>query len=418
MLLAELQSLRDPDQLMRWLADAAANAGKGPVSIGVLAGGQLHFAGVRGADACPTDGTESVTLGCLAKLLTTAAALEYFGDPAAWRLASVGDLLSVGAAPCLADLRLDQLANHTHGLDDSALRRLPLGTDGRIDTAALCSAFAGARRLSAAGALHSYGNAGPWLWAALLERRSGRPFAELFREFVAGRLGLTSLQFEDDDLCPASGASLRLSVADLLRFVRLHIDSDRAESLRRLLLDPVPLPGWTPAERWACQGWKGYGAGWFGHNAVLGEHAALLRFNVDLGIGIVGAGDRARTFATFMRLFARALPEFTAFRPLRSLAGPALSTVNFAACEGSYRTGAMDLVVRRAAPEKLECGVRELAAAGSAATLLPLRCASEYVFFPEQAHGYDLPFLQFIQPAADGFGYLWNGKSVWPRVAP
>lgn len=415
----EMQKLSDSRQLAAHLEGVAAGGARpGRLSLGLFVGGKRFFASIDGTGAIADTANDSVVLGCLMKVFTATLVAQIASRNQDWRSRAVADYLGIGDSPNLASfrrIRIHHLLNHTHGLDGSPLQSLPRLPDGFIDSRALCHALAAVRPLSAPGELYSYGNAGAWIAAAILESITKRKYGDLLRRQLIEPLGLSSVTDLPVDVCPASGGGLAMSVNDLLTFLQCHLYAADFASMRA---DPFPLPGWSPSERASCEGWKSYGSGWFGHNAVTHGYSALTRINPAAQTAIVFAGDRIGSFTTFLRLFGRVLPDYANFRLPKALSAEAMIALDIDRYAGRYGTRAVTLEIRRST-NMLVCDV--IAPGGhpgeSLPASIPLKAADHDIFFPAVGCAADIPFLQFLMPRQTGqYEYLWNGKCVWRRL--
>lgn len=142
----------------------------------------------------PAGASRTVRVGCLAKVLTAALVSQRVaaGD---WDLdGEIGGLSEWGStsAPGVDAVTLRQLLTHTHGLDTSALPAVPKTRAGRVDLKSVTAAAQRAGPLFAPGALASYGNAGAWICAALLERHYRESYGRLLREHLFEPLDLSA----------------------------------------------------------------------------------------------------------------------------------------------------------------------------------------------------------------------------------
>jgi len=417
---------RDSHELARHLAGATIGGrGSDRVSVGILVGNERFFASKGDHGVVTSTGDDPIVLGCLTKVFTATLVAEVIARHSTSPQHDAATLLeqSDSCAPSLRRIRLHDLLNHTHGLDASLLQTLPRRADGFIDPRALWEALSAVPQLSAPGELYSYGNAGAWLSAAILEQLTRRKYYELFLERLVQPLGLTSVRNLDVDTCPARGNRITMSIYDVLTFLHLHLRHDGARidhsphfsaNLASMRSDPFPLPGWSPSECASCEGWKSYGSECFGHNAISHRYLALVRIHPATQTAIVFAGG---SYTTFVRLFSSVLPEFRNLRPPRLLPAEALTTLDIERYTGTYRTGALALKIGRI-DTTLTCDLTPMAKHPRAHSgeSTPLIAASDDVFFPRVSCGPELPYLQFIVPRNDEkFEYLWNGKYVWRR---
>jgi len=435
MRLMDLRDLADRGRVCDFLTAAApAESAPGRLLLGLIADGRRFFAaagqGTRAADVQH----ERIALGCLMKIITaTLVASVVADDGSSWEDDNVASMLALqhsDKSTGLESVRLRQLLNHTHGLDDSLVTSVPILANGRIDTRRLHGILLSTRPLAAPGELYSYGSAGVWLYAAILEHLTRKTYRDLLFERLVEPLGLSSvMQEEIRQICPAgtSAGAITMSLDDALTFLEAHLHDGLGggagslsnSRLARLRADRRPLPGWAPGERGICQGWKYYGSGWYGHSAIMREYWAQFRIHPATRYGLVFAGEGKQGFSVFARLFARVFPEFSARRIPRILAKVDLQKINLEPFEGIYCTGAVAIIVRICGVHTLQYQIvrRAARAASGTSEVVPLIAAVENVFFPSMRLGEPFSFLQFLLPTREGkYRYLWNGRCLWRRL--
>jgi len=398
-----MEELADPALLAHLLAKRGP-AARGRVSVAFAFGS--HVAAANAGGASPA---ERWPIGCVAKLLTATLVR---------RAAARGILDLDGAvAPPLGDagealrgVTLRHLLEHTHGLDDSLLAP-PRYAHGCIDRAELVRRVGALERFARPGVAYSYGHAGAWLAAAILERAHDRPFAALVREDLLRRLGfegaasLTSLA-----LCAASGVKLTLTAEQLARFGVHALTGDGA-----LAGAPIsPLPGWHPLERGVCLGWKYAGAGWFGHQSVWPRASILLRVQPERRLALVVIASEEPAALVALTVFGAALAELFQWQPLP---GPddASDAAGSADAPGTYTQAARAVTIAREASglraatwERDERGAP--CGAPTRASLVPVRG----VLFGRPAREH-LPYAQLVT-SEGGARWLWNGRYLLRRA--
>jgi CubicO group peptidase (beta-lactamase class C family) len=386
--------------LQQVLARHAAAAGGGPVHAAFVCGAAVATANAGGVSE------RAAPIGCLAKLLTAALVA---------RCAERGELTfddDVGAqldadVEALRGVTVRHLLEHTHGLDDSLLAA-PHYRNGFIDGADLLARVAPLVRWAAPGAAYSYGNAGAWLLAALLERLRGKPFAALVHGELLAPLGIEGQWHRprDPQLCAATGAGLLLTAEELARF-GLHA----LEHGRGLALAPItPLPGWHPLERGICRGWKSAGAGWFGHQSAWPGAASYLRVHPQRKLALAVVAQEQSASVVALGMFGTRFPELFEGRkrmPAEMAGGSPLP--------GVYAQAARAIAIE-ATPHGLcteawerdehgrQRGARRRARLGRLGGVLLARPASELV-----------PYLEPIS-AGGPSAWLWNGRFVLRRI--
>ena len=174
--------LAQPDRLRSELERTFRDLPPFDVVVGLRCGAQSTFVELGPRAASFESSRAPIRVGCLAKLFTAMLARHAFD---ARRLApdeQVSNLLPAGAARrALGGISVRQLLEHTHGLDDSLLSTMPRDLRGRVDIEALALELRAAAPLAPPGLLYSYGNAGAWVIAAVLERLK-RYEARLWRQ--------------------------------------------------------------------------------------------------------------------------------------------------------------------------------------------------------------------------------------------
>jgi CubicO group peptidase (beta-lactamase class C family) len=396
----DVAELADAAILRQLVAQCCSATGPGRISVAFACGAEVATASVGEAP-----GAASSPLGCLAKLFTATLVR---------RTAERGQLALDGhVAPLLgADLAalhgvtLRHLLEHTHGLDDSRLEA-PRHDEGFIDRDELLRRVGALARFASPGVAYSYGHAGAWLAAAILERVQARLFAALVRGELLEPLGIDGvwLDMAAARLCAATGAELALTAEQLARF-GLHALTQGSS----LAAEPITaLPGWHPLERGVCLGWKYAGAGWFGHQSAWPGASSYLRVQPQRGLAVTVVASAQSAALAALRVFGARLPEL--FESMtRRLDGELMDEVS-----GTYEQAAR--MVRIAATRR---GLQartwrrndrgEQHGAPACASLVPARG----MLFARPATEH-LPFVELVN-RADGARWLWNGRCVLRRV--
>jgi hypothetical protein len=393
-LLAALDGERIRERLEQLRHGAGASA-----AFAVWCGGRERYYG--SGDAASDAAEQPIATGCITKLFTAALVCEA-ADRAALDLdADVRPLLGLDA-PALAGVTLRLLLEHSHGLDDSLLTRAPRTEAGRIDAAQLVTLLAAQPPLAAPGEIYSYSNAGAWLAAALLERSSGRLYADLLHERLLP--GTTA-----SAACPATGGPLSVRARQLLGFLRRN--AERRAQWPLAQDGGMPMPGWSPLERGAHLGWKAHGAGVFGHQSVLPGASALVRVAPAARAAVLVASAALPAAMLTAKLLGADLSELVGLQPRPAAAN---APADLGAYAGRYRCAARSLIVgvaRDALTLRVEQGL------GHSAVRLTLRPAGEHAFVPEHAaRCAGLSFVQFVRPCGGAFRFLWNGRTVLRRA--
>jgi CubicO group peptidase (beta-lactamase class C family) len=397
------------------------------IFVGITVHGEHRFAA---ADATSPPALRNERLGCITKLATAALIREAIAN----RLLSLESRLDAflreaPAGRAVAGITMRDLINHTHGLDDSHVERLPLNGDHSIDWRSLCASLLRVERIGPPGGYYSYGHAGAWLGAAVLESIYEQPYAQVLEARLVEPLGMTpnvaagSLSAVDmPALCPALGGPLSLTCEDMLRFLDHHLTcADLAfcgRDLSDLLGDAVRLPGWHSTERGVFFGWKYYGHGWFGHNSQIPRAGLLIRMNPVRQIGIVVASGRQPPARVARSLFRECLPdlitlEMPRLRPERNV--PLDEAHRFV---GEYRNCSMSVSIVLTESSDLELHVRGAKSLGEhkergLASLL--RPAERDIFFLQNNLPEMTPYIQFLSDNNSAAEGVWNGMHVFPR---
>jgi Beta-lactamase len=411
---SEIQALNDEQILGSRLARLSSRKGFENTYAGLLLNDtQLTVA--SGSAHCP------IRAGCLAKLLTASLITQAVADGHLHWSDAIDDVLPSKhpSRRKLAGVTVRHLLAHTHGLDASSMERVPRRTDGFIDAEVLCDGL-GTRSISSPGALYSYGSAGGWLAGAALESVYRRQYAQLLDQRDLLCPAAPGEDVSAETICPATGEDLRLTGAQWLAFVHLHMrDSAMARRSRAHIVlgeKPIPLPGWHLTERAICLGWKSYGEGWFGHNSNLSQRSAILRVNpperIAIVIGVEGTGSATVALAG---LFGHSFPEFRNLRPPRLLSPDECRAIRYDQYVGTYSQSRTKLVVKLTREDALELSSYDVCANRHCGPSW-LRPARGDLFIPEPPQEGDLRFVQFIaNQDSDDFEYLWNGSQLWRK---
>ena len=409
---SEIQALND-ETLGSRLARLSSRKGFENTYAGLVLNDTRLTAGSGGAH-------RPILAGCLAKLLTASLVTEAVADGHLHLSDAIDDVLPSKhpSRRKLAGVTVRHLLEHTHGLDESSLQRVPRRTDGFIDAVGLCDGLA-ARSIASPGALYSYGSVGGWLAGAALESVYRKRYAQLLDERDLLCPAAPGEQVPAETICPATGADLQLTGAQWLAFVHLHIRdaaAPRRSGALALCEKQIPLPGWHLSERAISLGWKSYGEGWFGHNSNLSQRSAILRLNpperIAIVIGVEGAGPAVLALPG---LFGHSLPEFRNLRPPQLLSPDECRAIRYDQYVGTYSQSGRKHVVTLAREGALELSSYNVYANRHCGPSW-LRPARGGLFIPEPpVEGY-LRFVQFIaNPDSDDFKYLWNGSQLWRK---
>jgi CubicO group peptidase (beta-lactamase class C family) len=367
-------------------------------------------------------------LGCITKLLT-AALLRQSIASGLLTLESRLDasLRDVPADVATAAITIKDLINHTHGLDDSHIERVPLTSDRYIDSRSLCASLFRVQRISPAGRYYSYGHAGAWLGAAVLESIYRQPYAQVLESRLLEPLGIRPRTEAESaaaanlpDLCPALGGRFGLTSEEMLRFLDYHLTSaDPAfggKDVADLLRGAIPLPGWHSTERGVLFGWKYYGHGWFGHNSQIPRAGMLIRINPAQQIGIVVASGRHPPARLARALFRECLPNLITLEMPRLLSERNVPSNEARRFVGEYGNSSMSISVSLTKSSQLELHVRRakrFGEQGSVASML--RRSESNIFFLQTTLPEMTPYIQFLPDNNGVAEVVWNGMQLFPR---
>ena len=396
------------------------------IFVGVTVHGRHCFAGVGATDS-PVPQPER--LGCITKVLTAALLRQSVANG----LLSLESRLDVSLRDAPADvaatgITIRDLMNHTHGLDDSHVERLPLNSDHYIDWRSLCASLLRVERIGPAGGYYSYSHAGAWLGAAVLESIYRQPYGQVLESRLLKPLGISPklaaspIAVDMPALCPALGGRFGLTGEDMLRFLDHQLTcTDFAfggRDLSDLLRDTVPLPGWHSTERGVFFGWKYYGHGWFGHNSQIPRAGMLVRMNPAQQIGVVVASGRHPPARIARSVFRECLPELITLEMPRLRLERNVLFNEAQRFVGEYRNCSMSVSIARTESSQLELRVRRARSPGAfeeggVASLL--RPAERSIFFLQTKLPEMTPYIQFLPDNNGAAEVVWNGAQLLPR---
>lgn len=413
---ARLQFVAAADELSlgAQLMDVVARKHIGEVTIAMTGRGRSLFFAVGPGGRCLDRLAARNTLnpvGCLVKPLTAMLVAEAVAQTRLGWHDEVAEILGarniIGTR--LAGVTVQQLLNHTHGLDASSVKCVPRAGDGCIDAASLCGALS-ARPLSVPGEMYSYSDVGGWLAGAVLEKLYRKPYMRILaaRPFMRDS---DALAVPEGQVCASTGGALRLSAAQWIEFLDSH-----AEQISTLGAERTSLPGWGLFEHGACSGWKAYADGWLGHNSNQTDYSAVLRFHPRERVGILvyAAGDGAAMLA-LAGVLGEAFPELLHFRIPRPVAQRNLPALKSDRYTGRFSRCDTQLAVQGGDGFPLSVSVLDPQAA-PVWSCPHLRPGKDELFLPEPQDDLRFPFMQFVRPdASNRFEYVWNGRQLWRR---
>jgi hypothetical protein len=284
---------------------------------------------------------------------------------------------------------------------------MPRDSLGHVDVEALALELRAVAPLAAPGDLYSYGNAGAWVIAALLERLSSRSYAVQLVETLLEPLGVGAIGSRES-ICPSTGGELALNAVDLLNLI-----ADATFAAPDAWPDDVcagdygfatTLPGWNPLERGVYLGWKYHGAGWLGHQSVWPRQSVLVRAHPRRRLALIAASSDQPAAVVAARVFGAYLPE------LFDLRAPTRPSTTLGPPVGKFASCAWSVDIRQVDGESELSARRSDSSDRSSAILRPVT-----------------PGLWLTRPVLSMFphvelvelnrSYLWNGRFVLPRAA-
>ena len=411
----QLTALTQGEALRERVLNALHRRSDKPIAVGIAYGGRINCASSAMDGEAADPASIRVHTGCITKVLTATLVTEAVRAGVFSIDTPVSGLLGIRGSyndAVLSGITVKHLLEHTHGLDDSLVPELPHSVEGWIDREQLCARLAANATLAQPGLVHSYGNAGPWLAAALLENTLHERYIDLLNRRILGPMGMGEASENGDagSICPATGGALKTTVEGLLRFL-LSAPLPHA--------DLTPLPGWSSQEHGIRLGWKHYGSAWFGHNSALPGAAALARVLQPEGLAIVVSSGNHSLANILARLFGNALPALAGVRVPRPLSAEETAALDLAPFVGTYANSALMISITRSKPGTLQLQVFPRIGASTAVEprmTATLRAAHDNVFYTVPAHTELFPFVQFVEAPPARSRFLWNGRCVWPAL--
>jgi CubicO group peptidase (beta-lactamase class C family) len=318
-------------------------------------------------------------------------------------------------------IHIRNLLNHSHGFDMSSHGTAPRRGADFIDCEELIARVQRGRILHDPGEIHSYGSAGTWFAAAVLEALNGAPFSQVLTSRLLGPMGISpKVHPACRDLpCASSGGGLALTLADIARFLQRLVADSHADpghsTLDMALSDYVASPGWA-IEKGMCLGWKCYGEGWYGHNAQLPDSSLVVRFNPGARSGILVSAHGPGAGLVYARMFGQLMPEVRARDTPKPLRDP-VDEDHVRAILGTYGNEMTTAMVGRgpAGPtiSFARSGDDPSARSSTAEALIP--CNQNAFLIPLQ-HRLQGTWIQFLGSSSGRSRFLWNGRGVLRRI--
>jgi hypothetical protein len=356
-----------------------------------------------------------VDAGCVSKLITATTFLSACGADKESLSRRVVDVLDIEAPQWFCAITVEDLLNHTHGIDVDFWSEIKRTSDGMLDVATLLRGMS-ATPLSPTG-MYSYSSIGPRLLAAIVEKKVGVQFLEVARQ-IMGSLFESSSGYEG--FCPAMGGRTNVNVEQLLlQLVRLTTYAKKLVD-RNVRLGPAYVhnyPGWHPFEKGICVGWKAYSNGWFGHVSANTVKRLCVRVSPSDARGILISSTGIFPQQVLTKLFSETLIGRSNRLPTKSVGMRSLDQCIGVYTRGNYRlrisiAGAdMRLEAKQLGnSNELVSGLRT-----HTAKLSLMRGSSVFAVTPSST-----PFLlQVVEFVLDSKGivtHLWNGTFLWRKL--
>lgn len=408
----------DGPALQRRLDAALAGVERSRTVVAYSASAVDSFAAVGAAQPRAEDAASTFALGCVTKLLLGALVSEAVETGLLGADDAIPPLLGpLPNANVVAGTTVRHLLEHTHGLDDTAVEHVPMRAGARVDAGALLERLARCR-YAAPGALYSYSNAGAWLLAAVLEAVREQPFERQLRERLLAPLGTgprrhvpSLVPGQPDGVCPAMGATLALSAAELLTFLKAQLDADGGAWRLSAAAAPdrvTALAGWNPFERGVYFGWKSHGSGWLGHDSTWPGASLLVRVRPRDAVALVVASKDHPAALVAAKVLGDVLPELRPRAIPKPLAPNRAAELDLERYCGRYGSAA----------ERFSVGVepgRALRLTGDAFSTSLVPAANDVFFARPPAPG-PRAYVQFLGATGSTYAYLWDGRRVLRRL--
>jgi len=139
----------------------------------------------------PATAANTYQIGSISKQFTAVLLLKQVERGKLALTDSIGAYLTTGLRPEWRPLTIEQLLNHTSGMQNDLKREGPKGNDVPADT--MIAWAARDTKAFAPGTRFAYSNVGYLLLGALVEKLYGRPYGAALREELARPLGLRTL---------------------------------------------------------------------------------------------------------------------------------------------------------------------------------------------------------------------------------
>ncbi|WP_426567034.1 serine hydrolase domain-containing protein [Angustibacter sp. McL0619] len=350
--------MADLQSAAHWLAESFAHLadehGVPGATIAVLAGGEIVTAGA-GVTSLGTgvavDADTVFQIGSITKIWTTSLVMQLVDDGLLDLDQSLLDYLPelvIADSEAAAALTTRHLLTHTAGFEGDIFTDTGRGEDAIEKYVATLTDLP---QLFAPGETFSYNNTAFVVLGRLVEVLRGKPYDEVLLERLAGPLGLERVSpspyeairhraatghVADDEgaMTPAptwalarsnapAGSMLAMTAADLLGFVRMHLDGGTtadgtqilsAESVQAMQTRQVDLPRLSGmGDAWGL-GWELFdtpqGTAIAHDGGTIGQ-AAFLRVVPEAGVAIAMLTNGGDFFGLFNDVVARLLTDLT-----------------------------------------------------------------------------------------------------------
>ncbi|NGY61079.1 beta-lactamase family protein [Lentzea sp. NEAU-D13] len=257
------------------------------------------------------------------------------------------------------------LLSHTAGFEGDLKFETGSGDDM---LARYVELLADAAQSSPPGELYSYCNSGYTVLGRIVEVKRGKPFSAVLRELADGvglrnvaasRAEYTEHEMADGHLegkpvtehLPeswlAGGSVLAMPARELLRFVRMHLETTEFDAMRER---QVTHPDFGTGEWWWGLGWElsnHEGGGVIGHSGLTVGYEALLRVVPASGVAVAALANGGQAVGKlFSGIFDHVLGELAGVRRRKFADVPAdPEPVDPDLVVGHYRCSALDIHV-------------------------------------------------------------------------
>ena len=179
-----------------------AETGPASVSVAISRGSEVLVERAWGvvdiATRRPATASTVYKIGSISKQFTAVLLLEQVERGRLALSDSIGHFLTTGLRPEWRPLTIEQLLNHTAGMQNDFPREAYGRPEEEASSATMIAWAARDTMRFAPGTRFAYSNVGYHLLGALVEKLYGKPYGEVLREEIAGPLGLRTLRWCTD----------------------------------------------------------------------------------------------------------------------------------------------------------------------------------------------------------------------------